>query len=265
MSEQNIIVPENKQLRVVQADSERNVQTEIDLVELFYRLLNAWKLIALFALIGAFAAYGLTKFYITPKYQSKAVIYAVGRSDSVINMSDLQIGSSLTNDYISIFNIWEVHARVIETLEERGHDMRGYSYSSLHNMLEVKNPSSTRMINITVTGTNPQLCADIANAYAEVVSDYIAETMSTDRPNIMSTARVSTNPVSPSVKRNCVLGFLVGAVLACCIVVLRMLLDDKIKTSEDILKYTGLVNLAVVPRDDVQLSANAYYTKRKEK
>lgn len=90
----------------------------------------------------------------------------------------------------------------------------------------------------------------MANAYAEVAADYIKERMVTDRPTIISTALVPVNPVSPSKTRNIMLGFLLGGMMAAGFVVVRMLMDDKYKTAEDIRKYTGLITLAVIPVEE---------------
>lgn len=216
----------------------------IDLLELMYRLLDSWKLIVCLALIGAILAGVITVFFITPKYQSTSTIYVLSRRDSAINMSDLQIGTALTNDYIKVFSMWEVHEQVISNLN------LPYSYTQMRNMLTVKNDSNTRMLDITVTSADPQEAAAIANEYARVASQYIADTMATDKPSIMSVALVPANPVSPSKTKNVLLGFMAGIVLAAGYVVIRMLTDDTIKTAEDIRKCTGLVTLALVPVEE---------------
>ena len=46
------------------------------------------------------------------------------------------------------------------------------------------------------------------------------------------------------------LGFVLGGMLAAAIVVFRFLMDDKIRTVDDIRQYAGLVTLAVVPIED---------------
>ena len=74
--------------------------------------------------------------------------------------------------------------------------------------------------------------------------------MARDKPSIMSVALVPTNPVSPNRTKNALLGFVLGGLLAAAIVIIGMLLDDKIRTAEDVRKYTGLANLAIVPVED---------------
>ena len=148
------------------------------------------------------------------------------------------------DDYIKVFKMWEVHEEVISNLN------LPYSYTQMRNMLSVVNESDTRMLDISFTSPSAQEAAAVANEYAKVASQYIADTMSTDKPNIMSVALVPSNPVSPNRTKNIMLGFIGGFVLACGIVTIQMLMDDKYKTAEDIRKYTGLVTLAVIPVED---------------
>lgn len=218
--------------------------TEIDLVELMYRLLGSWKLIGCLALAGALIAGIYTLCFMTPLYESTSTIYVLSRRDSAINMSDLQIGTALTNDYIKVFEMWEVHEEVISDLN------LPYTYDEIQDMLTVVNDSNTRMLDITVTSPSAEEAAQIANQYAKVASQYIADTMAMDKPSIMSAALVPTNPVSPNKTLNIMLGFIVGALLAMGIVTVRMIMDDKYKTAEDIRRYTGLVTLAIVPVEE---------------
>lgn len=213
----------------------------IDLLELALGLLEHWKLIAVTAVTGAVLMALYTFFLVTPMYKATATIYVVSRNDSVLNFSDLQVGSELTSDYIKVFEMWEVHEKVISNLD------LDYTYTNMASMLSVTNTSDTRMLDIAVTNPDPEEAAAIANEYADVGAKYISEKMKTDEPTLMSSARVPENPFSPNKAKNILLGFVVGFVLACGVVVVRILLDDTYKTAEDIRKYAGLVVLASVP------------------
>ena len=199
------------------------------------------KFMAAAAAAGMVLAALYTFLLVTPLYKATSTIYVVSRNDSVLNLSDIQIGSALTSDYIKVFEMWEVHEKVISALD------LDYTYTQMDNMLSVTNANDTRMLDITVTDADPEEAAAIANEYAEVGASYIAEKMKTDEPTIMSSARVPANPFSPSKTKNILLGFLAGFVLSCGVVVLRVLLDDTYKSAEEIRKYTGMVVLASVP------------------
>lgn len=225
------------------APADDNDEITIDLLELCYRLIAHWKMI-LCACLCFVVLFGLcTVFLITPKYQATSVIYVLSRRDTAINMADLQIGSALTGDYAKVFELWEVHEQVISNLE------LPYSYQYMMENLSVENDTGTRMLDISFTSPDPAEAAEVANEYARVASQYIADTMATDKPSIMSVALTPANPISPSLVRNLLIGLAIGLVLSCGYVTVRMLLDDKFKTSDDITKYTGLTTLAVIPID----------------
>lgn len=230
--------------KVVPMEAADDRAAEIDLLELFYYLLENIKYIILAGILGALIAGVYSFFLVTPQYESTAKLYVINSNDSVVNLSDLQIGSYLASDYQEIFKTWEVHERVLRNLN------LSYTYRQMQNMLSITNPNGTRILYITIKSPDPEEAALIANEYATVVRAFIAETMSTEMPNILSSALRPTTPVSPNKTRNVLLGGVIGGILSVGILVVLMLLDDKIKTTDDILKYTGLPTLAVVPISD---------------
>ena len=133
----------------------------IGLLELCMGLLDHWKFIAAAAAAGAVLAALYTFLLVTPLYKATSTIYVVSRNDSVLNLSDIQIGSALTSDYIKVFEMWEVHEKVISALD------LDYTYTQMDNMLSVTNANDTRMLDITVTDADPEEAAAIANKYAE--------------------------------------------------------------------------------------------------
>ena len=230
----------------------------IDLKDLFYRLAAGWKLILCLAVVCAVIAGVYTVYFVTPLYQATAILYVLS-PESILNVSTLQLGTALTSDYIKVFDMWEVHEAVISHLN------LDTTYDRMRENLAVTNSAGTRMLDISFTSPSPAEAAAIANEYAKVASEYIRETMSTDKPNIMSQALEPTNPVSPSRTRNILIGFALGAVLAAGGMTIQFLTDDKIKTSEDIRSCTGLVTLAVVPVDESEAPVPEKGNKRKGK
>lgn len=214
---------------------------EIDLLELFYRLVERWKYIAAAAVAGALIMCIYSFIIATPVYEATSKLYVMSASDSAINLSDLQIGAYLTSDYKEVFDTWEVQEIVLQNL---GLD---WNYQQLRSTINVVNPSNTRILNITASNKDPRLAAAIANEFASVASRYISETMKTDEPSLLSEALTPTKPVSPQKALNIVLGFVLGALAMIVVVVVQFIFDDKIKTAEDIRRYADLPTLALVP------------------
>jgi capsular polysaccharide biosynthesis protein len=214
---------------------------EIDLIELLFALLQSWKLILVFVALGAGLAGLYTTQLVTPMYEATSKLYVLSSKDSAINLSDLQIGSQLTNDYQELFRTWEVHEQVNQNLG------LSYPYKKLQSMIRVTNPANTRILEITAKSPSADEATNLANEYARVAQKYISDTMRADEPSIMSVALKPVQPSSPSLVRNVLLGFVLGALLSFGIVLIRFMLDDRIKTADDILKYASLPTLAVVP------------------
>lgn len=133
-------------------------EEEIDLVEVFYLLWgHIVQIIACF-LVGAVLAFGFTFFFVTPKYQASSSIYVVSASNnSIVNLTDLQIGSQLTADYQELMLSRPLLQDVIKNLD------LDVTYRQLEKQISISNTSSTRILTVTVTDTDPQRAADIAN------------------------------------------------------------------------------------------------------
>lgn len=66
-------------------------------------------------------------------------------------------------------------------------------------------------------------------------------------PKIIEEGEVPTIQTSPSTKKNVLIGALAGLVLSAGIIILLTLMDDTIKSEEDIENYLGLTTLASIP------------------
>ena len=75
-------------------------ELEIDLKELFFELLSHWKILAASTIMAAAIALVASKFILVPQYESTSALYVL--SNSITSLADIQIGSSLTNDYIVV-------------------------------------------------------------------------------------------------------------------------------------------------------------------
>ena len=87
----------------------------------------------------------------------------------------------------------------------------------------------------------------VVDEIANVSSDYIGDKMEVVPPKVIEVGKIATIRTSPSVKKNAEIGFLLGFVACAAIVVVLTIMDDTIKTEEDIEKYLGVSVLAKVP------------------
>ena len=216
-------------------------EIEIDLLELFYALRHRWWAILLALVIGAGAAGVYTKKLIAPHYQSTSMVYVLSKETTLASLADLQIGSQLTKDYSVIIKSRPV---LQEVIDKQNLDL---TTDGLGEMITIENPKDTRILSITVEDIEPMRAKAIVDEVTKSASNYIGDIMEMVPPKVIENVVVAVKPSSPSVKKNAAVGGLGLAVLVCGLICLKTVLDDTIKSEEDIEKYLGLSVLAVIP------------------
>lgn len=219
-------------------------ETEIDLWQLLSLLLHKlWIIILSGILIGA-AAFLVSSFLLSPKYESTTKIYVMNKQDeSTITYTDLQMSSQLTNDYKTLVTSRPVVETVIDKL---GLDM---DYNTLVNMISVNNPANTRILDITVSYTDPNMAKIIADAIREESAVHISNVMNIQEVKIVEEANLPRVPSSPNISMNTLIGIFLGVLLSSILIILIHSLDDTIKTPDDIERYLGISILGTIPME----------------
>lgn len=235
-------------------------EMEIDLREVFFALKKRALIILAALVAGALIAGVYTKLLVTPMYSSTATMLVLSKDTTLTSIADLQLGTQLTNDYSVLLTSRPVLEEVIDNL---GLDM---GYGSLKGAITLNNPSNTRILEITVQNSDPELARDMVNELAHTASDYIGDKMEVIPPKVIEEGEVSTSQISPNTKKNIMLGALAGAVLAAGVVVLMSVLDDSIRSEDDIENFLGMPTLASVPdRKDYISGKTKKKTKKKRR
>lgn len=222
-------------------NDERNDEIEIDLKELFFVLLGKIWIIILTTALGLGLAVGVTVGFIKPVYSSTATLYVITKSTSITSLADIQMGTSLTQDYMEFVTSRPVAEKVIQNLEL---DM---TYEAFKESIEVENPSNTRFLNITVRHHDAYMAKKIVDQLTDVSASRMAEIMESQKPNVMDYGHIAEAPVSPSVTKNGLLGAVIGFLLSAGIITVLYLMNDKIHTTEDVEKYLGINTLGLIP------------------
>ncbi|MCI9151492.1 MAG: polysaccharide export protein [Lachnospiraceae bacterium] len=223
----------------------QNIQKDDDVIDLL-GLLRALKkrlwLIILCALIGGSGAWAYSHYMLTPQYTASAMLYVLSNETTLTSIADLTIGSQLSADYKTIINTRPVLKEVINQL---GVDM---TYRQLRGKLTIANEEGTRILTLTVVDPDPQMAKRIVDQVAVSASDYIGDIMEMIPPKIIEDGEVSYTPIAPNHKKNTLLGIMVGIALVCGIVTVRFLMNDTVRTEEDVERYLGLPVLAAIPK-----------------
>lgn len=216
-------------------------EMEIDLREIFYALKKRIFMILAVGLLCGCLSCVYTKFFMTPVYTSTSSMLVLTKETTLSSLADLQMGSQLTKDYTVLTTSREVLQKVIENQE------LNISYKALKSCITLDNPTDTRILNVSVTYPDAEKAKAIVDELANVASSYIGDKMEVIPPKIIEDGEIPTVQTSSSMSKNTMLGLLAGLILSAGIVVVITIMNDSIKTEDDIEKYLGISTLAVVP------------------
>lgn len=217
-------------------------EMDINLVELFFFLLKKSVIILAVAVVCAMVGFFGTKLFVDREYTASTRVYMLSRSDEAVVMySDYQISSEMLSDYKVLITGRNVTKEVVDILELDIH------YSDLSRMISVTSPEDSRFVQINVTDTDPVRAADIANTVREVASVQIKELMDVDAVNVVYEAEVPERATGPNTMMNTIIVAGIGVVLTMAVLVVIYVMDDSMKTEEDVLRYMGLSVMGVIP------------------
>ena len=218
-------------------------ELEIDLIGIALDLWRKLPFILLITVVTAFMGFAYSSFYVTPMYKSSTKMYVMSSLDDsrTTVVTDLQVGTLLINDYVELIKSRYVLESVIEELE------LPMSVGQLASEISISNPESTRVITLTVKDADPIRAMQIADTVREAASEHIENVMNIEAVNVVDYADLPTMKCEPNVRKYTMLGAAAGFMLMCAIFVLRFILNDAIRTPDDIEKRLGLSCLAVIP------------------
>lgn len=215
---------------------------EIDLLDLVRFYLSKSLYIIVCFVVGAVVAGCITKFAISPTYQSTSKLYIISSSQgSVVDLTALNIGTELSSDYQELLKLRPVYEDVIDKLK------LDYTVDEVAGMVAIESITDTRVLKITVTSTDPQEAMDIANEMAKEAVVFLPKIMECDKPNIAENAILPTQKSGPSLKKNTAIGALACTVLCLGVLTVLYLMDDTLRGAEDLEKEFGVMPLAVIP------------------
>ena len=229
---------------------------EIDLKEIAIVILDRIWIVISVGIACALLAGIITKVFITPMYTSTTKLYVINKQNSENNITytDLQTGNLLTNDYIIQVKGTKVLSQVISELNLTDTE------DELASRITVSNPENSRFIVISVSDKDPVVAQQIASCVAEVSSDVVKEVMDLEKVNVAEEANLPLEKSSPNLKKNVLLGGAAGVFVSLLLIVVFYLLNDRIRTPEDVKRYLGLNTLGQIP-----VLENSGNTKRKQR
>jgi capsular polysaccharide biosynthesis protein len=178
---------------------------------------------------------GVGSTFLPNEYTASTTMYVLSKTDTegqtAVNQQDLTVGQMLTNDVSTILTSDRVKGDVAEEMGLE--DLHAYD-------LSITSSTTTRVLTLSVTGTDPQTTAEVANRLVADTSKVASEVMQIQSVNVIDSAAVPTTPSGPRRVLYTAVGFMAGLFCAIGIVVIQDMLDTRVRSSEEVEELIGV-------------------------
>lgn len=221
-------------------------QEEINLSEIFAIIKRHIVKIVVVAALSAVAIFLYTKVFVPKQYVSSGKMIVNNRRNEGTSITNDEINSAqgLTEVYSIVIKSDPIMNRVIENLS------LDVSTRELQSMISVSSVNGTQVMNISARSLDPELSAKIVNEILKIAPEDIIAKVEAGSVNIISDAVVNSTPVAPNATRNSILTFLILIIGMAGIYILLELVDNSLKSPEDIKRELGYPVLGIIPNTD---------------
>lgn len=213
----------------------------ISLGQVFRTLRKHLIMIISLGVLGCIVAFGVTKFAMTPQYDSSALILVNQKNNvsQVQQYNQVQTDLQMINTYKDILTQPVILDQAAKDLQADG-KYNGTAHD-LASALTISNNENSQVVKVTARADSPYIAQDIANAVTTVFKAKITKIMpSAKNVSIISDAKLNKGKVSPRTTINLAVGLLAGLVLGVLLAFIRELTDTTVKSPEFITDTLGL-------------------------
>ena len=233
-------------------------EIEIDLLELLRAIWSNIGLVIISALLLGIIALAVTIFFIKPTYRANLTAFVNNRTSEqtmeTIGSGDVTAARSLTYTYAAIIK----SRPVIEDSLSRASLQSRYSYDSIKNSITTSIEDNTQLDNVYVTLKSPEDAYMVAKAISEVAPAYVSNIVEGSSMKIVTNPVLPTTQYSPNPRKNMMIGILLGIVLMAAYIVIRELLDNRVKSEQELEEKFGLPIVGSIPNFKAASSGKNY-------
>jgi polysaccharide biosynthesis transport protein len=219
----------------------------------YFRVLRTRARVWIVCVVLGLGLAGLYNYLAPVKYTATATAFVlVTASDptSPDNFQNSQFAVQRVKSYAPLINSPDVILPVLEDLE------LDLTPRELREMISVSSPAETVLMEFSVTDTDAQRAAVIANATAAELGQLIEEIETPDgstsanvKVTLTQPAEVPSEPSAPRSALNLLLGLVAGLAVGFVAALARHALDRRIKTPDDVRAVTGIAPLGSTLRN----------------
>ena len=222
-----------------------NEQIEINLIEIYKTLKKHWRLIVGMVVIAAAVFFLVSSFFLSKKYASESTLLLTPKvTEGTADYSSVTVNNSLADNYVILLKGSNVRNRVVEKLKGTDHQV---SANEVSKGLSAAREGTSMIIKVKASADNAQKARAIVQTTVDVFTSDLKDMLELDNIIVSDEATLNTSPVSPNIKLNTVLGAIIGGAISCGFIVIKSMLDKRLKNKQDAENYLGIPVLVEIP------------------
>lgn len=227
-------------MKTIQA--ENTEEMEIDLGQVWKLIKKNMRMIIIAGILVAVMAVLFTIFFIDKKYASTTTIYLTPKvtEQGFVDNTTITSNNTQVNNYVSMLKGENILTKVAAELELT-------SVGEIKSSLSVTNEADTQIIRVTATTKDATKSKQIAELTVKTFFSEMKENLNITSMTVLDDAKVNNVPVSPNVKKNGLMGGMVGVGISCGYVFLKYLLDKRLRNRDEAENFLGLPVLVEIP------------------
>jgi len=189
-------------------------------------------------------------FLISPVYEASSTLYIISQktaSEGDVTYNDLLTNQQLVKDYRELIKSKLIVKTALDELK-----IMDLTPNQLSNRITVSSKNDTRVLEIKVEDTYPVRSAELSNKICEVFISEAKSLAKIDNVNIVDTAEIPETPVKPQPVLYTAIAFIISLMLTLGVFYLLEVINETIKTSEDIETYLDLNVLGTIPSFNIR-------------
>lgn len=212
--------------------------------ELLFLVKRYWKLLVCFGAVFLCLGFAVSKYCITPKYKASVEL--------VVTASPTSQTAALTYDQLNtaqqLLNTCAIVLKSDSVLDEVAQNLKlPETADRLANCVDIRGINETEVLDITVTYSNAQTAADIANAISKAAPDKLIKIVKASSVEVISSARADSRPISPNVPLYTIIACTLGMICSILVSYLVEILNDTFTTESSVEAYLEIPVLGVIP------------------
>lgn len=240
---------------------------EISLAKVMKALAKKLWLIVILAVIGGVGANLYSSNMIAPKYSSTSLLYiynaGIGNVSGQLSQTNMVASQGALMLYLELYKTSTVLDAAENEIEEykQGYlsgdeKYKDYGFladrtitaGQIKGMITAYQANQTELLYIKSTADDPRVAQLVTSVVTGVLQNEIPKMLGATSNKVMQKATFSPDPTGPNVTQYTLLGVMAGIAFACVLVLGALVLDNVIRTEDDLLEvYPEIPVLGIIP------------------